>query len=61
MVERCKEFNQDLFIGLVDFEKAFDTIDHSMLWKALRKVGVQDCYIEILQKLYYDQVATVVA
>ena len=61
LVERCKEFNQDLFIGLVDSEKAFDTIEHPMLWKAIREVGVDDCYIEILQKLYNGQVAAVTA
>ena len=61
LVERCKEFNQDLFVGLVDFEKAFDTIEHPMLWKALREVGVEDSHIEILQKLYDGQVAAVVA
>ena len=31
----CKEWNSELWLALVDFEKAFDTVEHDALWQAL--------------------------
>ena len=31
LMERCKEWKAELWLGLVDFEKAFDTIEHDTL------------------------------
>ena len=44
---------------MIDFEKARDTVEHSKVWKPLRGVGVADCYLNILQKLYSGQFAHV--
>ena len=33
----------------LDFEKAFDTVEHEELWNVLHKLGVEACYIEILK------------
>lgn len=59
LFERCREWNQDLWLGVVDFEKAFDTVDHPMLWRALDETGVEPCYVNILQRLYASQEAVV--
>ena len=59
LYERCREWNQDLWIGVADVEKAFDTVEHPSLWEALRKIGVDDTYIRLLQTLYAYQTATV--
>ena len=59
LFERCREWNQDLWIGMVDFEKAFDTVDHASMWEILRDIGVHCDYIKILQRLYASQHATV--
>eukprot|EP00959_Pyramimonas_sp_CCMP1952_P246305 5148115-Pyramimonas_sp.AAC.1 len=58
LVEGCAEWKQDLWIGLVDVEKAFDTMEHCSLWMALRLLGVGEEYIGQLQKLYRHQTAT---
>ena len=44
---------------MVDFEKAFDTVEHQALWKALREQSISETYIALLKKLYKDQTATV--
>ena len=59
LFERCREWCQDLWLGLVDFEKAFDTVEHSSLWPVLADLGVEPCYVEILQRLYACQDAVV--
>ena len=48
-----------MWLGVVDFEKAFDTVDHPMLWRALDETGVEPCYVNILQRLYASQEAVV--
>ena len=59
LYEHCREWNQELWLGMVDFEKAFDTVDHAKLWVVLSKVGVDACYVDILQRLYACQHAVV--
>ena len=39
----------------VDFQKAFDSINHKGLWEALSAQGVPQTYIHFLQKLYHNQ------
>ena len=46
-------------MGFVDFEKAFDTVEHNSLWEVLRAQGVGRGYIELLQTLYANQVGIV--
>ena len=61
LLERSREWSQDLFLGLCDFEKAFDTVEHAELWKVLAEAGVQRPYIGVLKKLYAGQSANVMA
>jgi len=48
-------------MGLVDFEKAFDTVEHRALWATLADQGIDSGYLEVLQRLYGSQSATVMA
>ena len=59
VIEASREHNADLFLALVDFEKAFDTVDHGALWRVLSAQGVPPAYTQILQKLYKQQTAVV--
>ena len=54
-----KEWRQPLWLGVLDIEKAFDTVEHSALWQALERQGVDIAYIHLLQQLYTDQKAYV--
>jgi hypothetical protein len=61
LIEKSGEFNYPLWLALVDFEKAFDTVEHSPLWKVLEQQGVPSHYIKLLELLYTDQQAYVQA
>ena len=59
LTEKCLEWNHPLWLGLVDFEKAFDTVEHAALWETLAKQHVPDHYVNILATLYTNQTAYV--
>jgi hypothetical protein len=61
LTERCNEWNIEVWFGLADFEKAFDTVEHDAMWKALEEQGMSQEYVHILKKLYRDQTAYVQA
>ena len=57
--EKCSEWRTDLWIAAVDFKKAFDTVSHESLWRALSSQGVPMGYIRLISKLYSNQTAAV--
>ena len=59
LLEQCSEWNIDVWLGFVDFEKAFDTVEHNSLWEALVDLGIQPAYVNLLKILYRSQLATV--
>ena len=61
LLESCGEWNVSLCLGLVDFEKAFDTVEHGPLWQALEELGVAAEYIDFIKVLYREQESTVLA
>ena len=48
-----------MWMAIVDFARAFDTIKHKALWTALAHFGIESHYICVLQRLHADQKATV--
>ena len=46
---------------MVDFEKAFDTVEHGPLWHALEELGVPPEYVNMLKLLYSKQESNVLA
>ena len=61
LLERCSEWNAEVWLALVDFEKAFDTVEHTALWDALLELGGEAMYVDLLRVVYQDQAATVSA
>ena len=57
--EMFAEFRQPLWVVAVDFRKAFDSINHSCLWKALLAQGISKTYVQLLQRLYSGQTGEV--
>ena len=58
-IENAREFQQNSYLGFIDYMKAFDCIDHDKLWKALREMGIPDPLTCLLRNLYAGQEATV--
>lgn len=51
LIERFYEIKSPLWLGLVDFEKAFDMVEHRPLWSVLHKQGVPQESISLANPL----------
>ena len=54
-----KKRNKPVFACYVDFAKAFDTINHLLLWEKLSNMGLSDNMLLLLQNMYKKAVAQV--
>lgn len=52
LIEKSNEFQSQVAFGFIDYEKAFDSIEHPYLWIALKNDGVPSKYIKIIKKIY---------
>ena len=56
-LKKANEYNLELCVGYIDYEKAFDSVEHKDLFTALRKVGVNKGYVQLLEDIYTDATA----
>ena len=54
-----QEFQKNVYFCFIDYAKAFNYVDHSKLWKILKKMGRADHLTCLLRNLYAGQEATV--
>ncbi|VDP58646.1 unnamed protein product [Schistosoma curassoni] len=54
IVEHSIEWNSSLYINFIDYEKAFDSMDRTTLWKLLRYYGVPQKIVDINQSCMED-------
>ena len=59
LFEKAIEHNTKMFLLFVDLRKAYDSIPRAALWCAMRKYGVFDVMIELIQSLRDGISATV--
>ncbi|KAH9590690.1 hypothetical protein MS3_00003278 [Schistosoma haematobium] len=52
IVEQSVEWNSSLYLNFIDYEKAFDNVDRTTLWKLLRHYGVPQKIVNIIQNSY---------
>ena len=41
IIKKAREFQKNIYF-LIDYDKAFDCMDHSKLWKILKEMGIPD-------------------
>ena len=59
IIEKAREFQNNIYFCLIDYAKGYDCVDHNKLWKILKEMGKPD-HLTCLQKnLYAGQEATV--
>ena len=51
LYENAAEWNMELWIAAVDFEKAFESVEHKALWEALETQGVDRMYVEVWENV----------
>ena len=59
IIEKAREVHKNIYFCFTDYAKAFDCMDHSKLWKILKKMGIPDHLTCLLRTLYAGQEATV--
>ena len=42
IIEKPREFQQNIYFCFIDYAKAFDCVDHNKLWKILKEAAVLD-------------------
>jgi len=52
IAEKYQEFDKDLFICYVDFQKAFDSVWRKGLWQTMRHLGYDRKVVRLLESLY---------
>ena len=59
ITEKAREFQKHIYFCFIDYDKAFDCLEHSKLWKILKEMGIPDHLTCLLRNLYAGQEATV--
>ncbi|KAK2176422.1 hypothetical protein NP493_663g02043 [Ridgeia piscesae] len=57
--EKCIEQDKPLYMGFVDFSKAFDTVGRTGLWQLLRKYGCPEKFTTMIEALHTGMMANV--
>ncbi|KAL0279224.1 UNVERIFIED_CONTAM: hypothetical protein PYX00_000829 [Menopon gallinae] len=59
LVQRCLDMNKDVFLCFIDYEKAFDRVQHEKMIQILQQVGLDSRDVRIIANLYWNQKAHV--
>ena len=59
IIQKCREFNVDLYVCFIDYSKAFDCVSHSKLWETLRDMGFPSNEVNLIKELYKGQQSAV--
>ena len=51
IIEKAKEFQENIYFCFIDYSKAFDHVDHNKLWKILKEMGIPEHLICLLRNL----------
>lgn len=52
IIEQCAEWNSSFYVGFIDYEKAFYSVDRETIWKLLRHYGVPNKLVNIIRNSY---------
>ena len=54
-LEKAKEFQENIYFCFIDYAKAFDCVDHNILWNILKQIGIPGHLTCLLRNLYDGQ------
>ena len=58
IMEKAKQFQENIYLCLIDYAKAFDCVDYNKLWEILKEMGILDHLTCLLRNLYGVQEAS---
>ena len=59
IMEKAREFQENIYFCFIDYAKAFDCVDPNKLWRILKEMGISDHLTCLLRNLYAGQEATI--
>ena len=59
IMEKAREFQQNIYFWFFDYTRVFDCVDPNKLWKILKRMGIPDHRTCLLRNLYAQQQGTV--
>ena len=59
IIEKAREFQENIYFCFTDYSKALNCVDHNKLWKTLKEMGTPAHLTCLLRNLYAGQEATV--
>ena len=58
IMEKAREFQKSIDFCFIDYAKAFDCVDHNILWKIMKEMRIPDHLTCLLRNLYVGQEAS---
>ena len=52
IIEKAREFQDNIYLCFIDYAKAFDSVDHKKRWKILKEMGIPDHLTFLPKNLY---------
>ena len=59
LCELAIEHQQNVFLGFIDYQNAFDKVQHNLLLNVLKQIGIDDKDYRIIHNLYFQQKAAI--
>ena len=59
IIKKTREFQKNIYFCFIDYAKAFDSVEHTNLWKILKEMWIPDHLTCLLRNLYAGQEAIV--
>lgn len=57
LFQRCRDVNSNVFACLIDYQKAFDRVQHNKMINIQKKIGMSKKDVNIIVNLYWNQTA----
>ena len=51
IIQKAREFQKNIYFCFIDYDKAFDCVDHKKMWKILKDMGIPDHHTCLLRNL----------
>ena len=58
-MKETREYQKDVYVCFIDYNKALDCVYHDKLWKYLKQMSIPEHQQELLRSLYENQEAAV--
>ena len=52
VVHKYLNRNKKVYVAFIDFRKAFDTVNRSVVWNILRKNGITGIFLNLIKSIY---------